>query len=147
MGVDEGFDIYPVLESSNQELYEHFVKEILQKYEDAVHPVTGKTLIQIIGEPGAKDAYIYFRFGEGAIVPYQCKYFLRFSSKLVTRDPKVDFYLREVYFIAKNYFPNNLVYWLEGGRSFTYPASENAPHSWKDVHEAWKNLKGREGIY
>jgi len=30
MGVDEGFDIYPVLESSNHEQYEHFIEEIFQ---------------------------------------------------------------------------------------------------------------------
>jgi len=52
MGVDEGFVIYPVLESSNHEQYEHFIEEILQKYTGAVHLVTGETLIQIVGEPG-----------------------------------------------------------------------------------------------
>jgi hypothetical protein len=76
MGVDKGFDIYPALNSSCQGLYDYFLKEVLQKYKDAVHPVTGKPLICIVGEPGAEDAYIYFQFGEGAIIPYRCEYFL-----------------------------------------------------------------------
>ena len=50
IGVDKGFD----------GLYNHFLKEVLQKYKDAVHPITRKPLIYIVGEPGAKDAYIYF---------------------------------------------------------------------------------------
>jgi hypothetical protein len=60
MGVDEGFDNYPALNSSCQGLYDHFLEEILQKYNDTVHPVTGRALICIVGEPGAEDAYIYF---------------------------------------------------------------------------------------
>jgi hypothetical protein len=146
MGVDEGFDIYPALNSSCQALYDHFLKEVLQKYKDAVHPVTGKTLICIVGEPGAKDAYIYFQFGEGAIIPYRCEYFLRFSSKLVRHDPEVGNYLREVYIVAKKYF-HNLEYWLEGGRSYTYHASEIAPHDPMDVYKAWQKLKEHEGVY
>jgi hypothetical protein len=49
MGVDEGFDIYPALSSGCQDLYNHFLEEILQKYKDAVHPVTGETLIRVVG--------------------------------------------------------------------------------------------------
>lgn len=146
MGVDEGFDIYPALNSSCQGLYDHFLEEVLQKYKDAVHPVTGKPLICIVGEPGAEDAYIYFQFGEGAIIPYRCEYFLRFSSKLVRHDPEVANYLREVYIVAKQYF-HNLEYWLEGGRSFTYHASEIAPHDPIDVYKAWQKLKEHEGVY
>jgi hypothetical protein len=140
MGVDEGFDIYPALNPSWQDIYDDFLEEILQKYKDAVHPITGETLIRIIGDPHAKYAYIYFQFGEGAIIPYRCEYFLRFSSKLVSRDPKVDDYLREVYFVAKRYFPCNLEYWIEGGRSFTYHASEVAPHDPRDVYEVRDKL-------
>jgi hypothetical protein len=62
--------------------------------------------------------------------------------KLVTRDPKASDYLREVYFVAKRYFPDNLKYWLEGARSFTYHASERAPYDWMDVYDARKKLKG-----
>jgi hypothetical protein len=40
MGVNEGFDIYLALNSSCQDLYDHFLEEILQKYKDAIHPVT-----------------------------------------------------------------------------------------------------------
>jgi hypothetical protein len=147
MGVDEGFDIYPALDSASQDIYDDFLEEILEKYKDAVHPVTGETLIRIIGEPRAEDAYICFQFGECPIIPYRCEYFLRFSSKLLSRDSETN-YLREVYLIAKQYFPNNLEYWLEGGRSFTYHASESAPYSWKDVYEARKKLrKEDEGVY
>jgi hypothetical protein len=146
MGVDEGFDIYPALKSSCQPLYDEFLIEILQKYEDAVHPVTGETLIRIVGEPGAEDAHIYFQFGEGAIIPYRCEYFLRFSSKLVRHDPEVAKYLREVYMIAKEYFCD-IEYWLEGGQSYTYHASETAPHDWRDVHKARQKLKKHEGAY
>jgi hypothetical protein len=58
MGVDEGFDIYPALSSGYQDLYNHFLEEILQKYKDAVHPVTGEALIRVVGEPGPEDAYV-----------------------------------------------------------------------------------------
>ena len=147
MVVDEGFDIYPALNSGCQDIYDHFLEEILQQYKDTIHPITGETLIHIVGDPRAEDAYIYFRFGEGAIIPYRCEYFLRFSSELVSRDPKVGDYLREVYLVAKRCFPNNLEYWLEGGQSFTYHASESAPYDWMDVYEARKNLKGHAGVY
>jgi hypothetical protein len=43
MGVDEGFDIYPALNSNCQGLYDHFLEEILKKHKDAVHPITGIT--------------------------------------------------------------------------------------------------------
>jgi hypothetical protein len=134
------------IQPSCQGLYDHFLEEVLQKYTDAVHPVTGKTLIYIVGEPGAEDAYIYFQFGEGAIIPYRCEYFLRFSSKLVRHDPEVGNYLCEVYIVAKKYF-YNLEYWLEGGRSYIYHASEIAPHDPMDVYKAWQRLKEHEGVY
>jgi hypothetical protein len=147
MGVDEGFDIYPILDPDCQDLYDRFLDEIQQKYIDEVHPVTGEALIRIVGEPKAENAYIYFQFGEGPIVPFRCQLFLRFSSKLVSFDPKVASYLREVYAIAKKFFPKNIVYWLEGGRSFMYHASEIAPHNWSDVYAARKWLKGYEEAY
>lgn len=68
-------------------------------------PVTGETLISVVGEPGPEDAYVYFRFGEGTIIPYRCQYFLRFSSKLVSRDPKVTDYLREVLLRCQEILP------------------------------------------
>lgn len=70
---------------------------------------------------------------------------LRFSSKLVRQDPKVGDYLREVYFVAKRYFPNRLEYSLEGVGRFTYHAGESAPHDPMDVYKAWKKLKEYEG--
>lgn len=62
MGVDEGFDVYPALNSGFQDIYDLFLQEILRKYKDTVHPITGETLVRIVGEPQADDAYIYFRF-------------------------------------------------------------------------------------
>lgn len=44
MRVDGGFDIYPALDSSWQDLYDYFLEEILQKCKDAVHLITGKKL-------------------------------------------------------------------------------------------------------
>jgi hypothetical protein len=35
VGVDEGFGIYPALSSGCQDLYNHFLEEILQRYKDA----------------------------------------------------------------------------------------------------------------
>jgi hypothetical protein len=133
MGVDEGFDIYPALDSASQDIYDDFLEEILEKYKDAVHPVTGETLIRIIGEPRAEDAYICFQFGECPIIPYRCEYFLRFSSRILSRDSKTD-YLREVYFIAKRYFPLNLKYWTDY-------SSIDPPYDWLEVYEARKKLR------
>ena len=50
------------------------------------------------GSRGPKTPTSTSLFGEGAVIPYRCQYFLRFSSKPARRDPD---YLREVYFVAK----------------------------------------------
>jgi len=85
MGVSCGFDVYSSLSPQCQGLYEAFI-EAIQKYKHAVNPNTGKLLIQIIGTPGAKKAYVLFNAGEGLMLPYRSEYFLRFESKLVSHD-------------------------------------------------------------
>ena len=86
MGVDCGFDVYPLLGPDCQGLYETFLEEVIQKYKHALHPVTSEPLIRIIGTPGAENAYVSFNVSEGPMLPYCSEYFLRFSSKLVSRD-------------------------------------------------------------
>ncbi|KAL7955082.1 hypothetical protein V8C34DRAFT_307763 [Trichoderma compactum] len=88
MGVDYGFD------------------------KQAIHPNTGKPLIQIVGSPGTQNAYIYFNVGEGPILPYNIDHFMRFESGLV--DDNVMQYLKEVYLIARRYFPNTVQFWVLG---------------------------------
>ncbi|KAH0526365.1 hypothetical protein TsFJ059_009693 [Trichoderma semiorbis] len=112
MGVDYGFDVYPTLGPKCQDLYEAFIEEVVQKYKQAVHPNTGKPLIQIIGSPGTQNAYIYFNVGEGPILPYNIDYFMRYESGLV--DDNVTKYLKEIYMIARRYFPNNVQFWVSG---------------------------------
>ncbi|PNP50133.1 hypothetical protein THARTR1_09122 [Trichoderma harzianum] len=112
MGVDYGFDVYPTLGPECQDLYKVFLEEVVHQYKQAVHPNTGKPLIQIVGSPGAQNAYIYFNVGEGPILPYNMDYFMRFESGLV--DDHVLKYLKEVYLIARRYFPNNVQFWVLG---------------------------------
>lgn len=95
MGVDCGFDVHPSLSPQCKDLYEAFLEEGIQKYRDALHPNTGELLIQIIGTPESKNAYVFFNVGEGPMLPYRSEYFLRFASKLVSRDNVMP-YLKEV---------------------------------------------------
>ena len=67
-------NIYAAQSSGYQDLYNHFLEEILQKYRVAVHPVTCETLIRNCRGAGPEGAYVYFRFGEGAIIPYRCNF-------------------------------------------------------------------------
>jgi hypothetical protein len=65
MGADEGFDIYPVLNPTGQNLYNRFLgKNTAKSSKTSIQwlPLTGKTLI---GEPRAESTNIYFQFGEG----------------------------------------------------------------------------------
>ncbi|PTB37193.1 uncharacterized protein TrAFT101_010928 [Trichoderma asperellum] len=113
MGVDCGFDVYPKLSRESQGLYERFLEQVIQKYKQAVHPNTGEPLIQIVGTPGTQNAYIYFNVGEGPMLPYNLDHFMRFESKLVNRDNVMP-YLKEVYLIARQYFPDNVQFWVSG---------------------------------
>ncbi|KAL6695005.1 hypothetical protein J3F84DRAFT_349267 [Trichoderma pleuroticola] len=112
MGVDYGFDVYPTLGPECQDLYKAFLEEVVHQYKQAVHPNTGKPLIRIAGSPGTQNAYISFNVGEGPILPYNMDYFMRFESGLV--DDHVMKYLKEVYLIARRYFPNNVQFWVLG---------------------------------
>ena len=47
------------------------------------------------------------------MLPYRSEYFLRFESKLVSRDNVMP-YLKEVYLIARRYFPENVHFWAAG---------------------------------
>ncbi|QYT02562.1 hypothetical protein H0G86_009559 [Trichoderma simmonsii] len=123
MGVDCGFDVHPTLGLECRDLYEAFLEEVVQKYKQAVHPNTGKPLVQIVGSPGTQNAYIYFNVGEGPILPYNIDYFIRFESGLVDDVMK---YLKEVYLIARRYFPNNVQFWVSGASpSLIQEESEN----------------------
>ncbi|KAH7142181.1 hypothetical protein EDB81DRAFT_798005 [Dactylonectria macrodidyma] len=113
MGVDCGFDVYPPLSPECQGLYKTFLEAVIQKYKQAVHPNTGEPLIQIVGTPETQNAYIYFNVGEGPLLPYNLDYFMRFESKLVSRDDVMP-YLKGVYLIARRYFPDNVQFWVSG---------------------------------
>ncbi|KAF3068463.1 hypothetical protein GL218_08250 [Daldinia childiae] len=113
MGVDCGFDVYPSLIEDLQGLYDVFLDEVIEKYKNELNPSTGEPLIQIIGKPETKNAYIFFNVGEGPILPYRCEYFLRFESKLVKRD-NVFPYLEGVYLIARRYFNGFVQFWASG---------------------------------
>lgn len=154
MGVDCGFDVYPPLSRECQGLYKTFLEEVIQKYKEAVHPNTGETLIRIVGIPGTQNAYIYFNVGEGPLLPYNVDYFMRFASKLVRRDNVMP-YLKEVYLIARRYFPDNVQFWVSGSsptliqRLHRIPnmrEEEGPPHvgdKWYEVRDGLFRL-GRE---
>ncbi|KAL7912151.1 hypothetical protein GGI35DRAFT_307899 [Trichoderma velutinum] len=133
MGVDCGFDVYPPLSREHQGLYETFLEEVIQKYKQAVHPNTSEPLIQIVGTPGSPNAYIWFNVGEGPLLPYNLDYFIRFESKLVSRDNVMP-YLKDVYLIARRYFPDNVQFWVSG-----------ASPSFIQVLEKIPNIKEEEG--
>ncbi|KAL6800346.1 hypothetical protein J3E68DRAFT_270415 [Trichoderma sp. SZMC 28012] len=131
MGVELGFDVYPTLGPECQDLYEAFLEEVVQKYKQAIHPNTGKPLIQIVDSPGTQNAYIYFNVGEGPILPYNIDYFIRFESGLVDDVMK---YLKEVYMIARRYFPNNVQFWVSGASPSLIQVLDRIP-----------NMRGEEG--
>ncbi|KAK0760975.1 hypothetical protein N5P37_005916 [Trichoderma harzianum] len=131
MGVDCGFDVHPTLGLECRDLYEAFLEEVVQKYKQTVHPNTGKPLVQIVGSPGTQNAYIYFNVGEGPILPYNIDYFTRFESGLVDDVMK---YLKEVYMIARRYFPNNVQFWVSGASPSLIQVLDRIP-----------NMRGEEG--
>lgn len=47
------------------------------------------------------------------MLPYRSENFLRFESKLVSRDNVMP-YPKEVYLIAQRYFPENIHFWAAG---------------------------------
>jgi hypothetical protein len=152
MGVDCGFDVYSSLSPQCQGLYEAFLEEVIQKYKHALHPDTGKPLIQIIGTPGAKNAYVLFNVGEGPVLPYRFEYFLRFESKLVSRDNVMP-YLKAVYLIARQYFPDNVQFWVSGASQALVRVldkipnmreEEGPPRREEDVYKALREMKGLE---
>jgi hypothetical protein len=143
MGVDCGFDVYPSLSPQCQALYEVFLEEVIQKYKDTLHPNTGERLIQIIGIPETKNAYVFFNVGEGPVLPYHSKYFLRFGSKLVSRDNVMP-YLKEIYLIARRYFPENVHFWAAGTSPALIRILDNIP----DIREEEGTVrKDHEYVY
>ena len=152
MGVDCGFDVYPLLSPDCQGLYETFLEEVIQKYKHTLHPVTSEPLIRIVGTPGAENACVRFNVGEGPMLPYRSEYFLRFSSKLVHRDNVMP-YLKAVYLIARQYFPNNVQFWVDGSLPGLVRVLDKIPnmkeeeggcHSAEDVYKAMRKMKGLE---
>lgn len=149
MGVDCGFDVYPSLSPQCQDLYEAFLEEVIQKYKHDLHPITGEPLIQIIGTPETKNAYVVFNVGEGPVLPYRSKYFLRFESKLVSRDDVMP-YLKAVYLIAQRYFPNNVQFWVDRASPALVRVldkipnmreEEGPPRTGEDVYKALREMK------
>ncbi|KAK3364640.1 hypothetical protein B0T25DRAFT_576860 [Lasiosphaeria hispida] len=126
MGVECGFDVYPPLGPDDQGVYKAFLEEITQKYKQAVHPNTGEPLIKIVGTPGTKNAFINFAVGEGPFLPYNHEYFMRFESKLVSRDSVMP-YLKEVYLIARQYFPDKVQFWVSGASPTLIQVMERIP--------------------
>jgi len=152
MGVDCGFDVYPLLSPDCQGLYETFLEEVIQKYKHALDPVTGEPVIRIVGTPGAESAYVWFNVGEGPMLPYRSEYFLRFSSKRVRRNDVMP-YLKAVYLIARQYFPNNVQFWVDGALPSLIRVLNKIPnmkeeeggcHSAEDVYKAMRKMKGLE---
>jgi hypothetical protein len=152
MGVDCGFDVYPLLSPDYQGLYETFFEEVIQKYKHALHPVTGEPLIRIVDTPGAEDAYVWFNVGEGLMLSYRSEYFLRFSFKLVRRDNVIP-YLKVVYFIARQYFPNNVQFWVTEAlpnlirvldKISNTKKEEGDCYNAEDVYKAMRKMKGLE---
>lgn len=107
-----------------------FFEEVIQKYKGALHPNTGQPLIQIIGTPDTQNAYVLFNVGEVPRIPYHSKYFLRFESKLVSRDNLMP-YPKEVYLVAQRFFPNNVHFWPAG----TSPALVRVLEKISDIRE------------
>jgi hypothetical protein len=86
------------------------------------------------------------------MLSYRSEYFLRFSSKLVRRDD-VMLYLKVVYFIARQYFPNNVQFWVAGALLGLIRVLDKIPnmkeeegdcHSAEDVYKAMQKMKGLE---
>ncbi|KKY27150.1 putative rna-dependent rna polymerase [Diplodia seriata] len=115
MGFDCGFDIYPRLDPtpSNKEKYAHFINEVLRTYEDE-DEYGSDSVVEVV--PDSPGSHIEFLVGEHPAIPYNCEYFLRFSSKVSGKDgAQVERYIKEV--------------------------CKMATKSWKEVNESWRTMK------
>lgn len=110
-------------------------------------PNTGEPLIRIVGTPGTQNAYIYFNVGEGPMLSYNLDYFMRFESKLVNRDNVMP-YLKEVYLIARQYFPDNVQFWVSGESPALIRVLDRIPNIREQegppqVGEEWYKVRAR----
>jgi len=103
-----------------------------------------------LNTPGAKNAYVWLNVGEVPMLLYASEHFIRFSSKLVSRD-KVTPYLEAVYFIARKYFPNKVKFLVDGASTSLIMVldkisgmkeKEEGCHNAEDVYKAIRKMKG-----
>jgi len=117
MGVDEGFDLFPPLEDTeeNKQNWARFLQEVLTKYE---------------GDPNISiddKGDVVCTLGEHPALTRELHRFRRFSSKLCRGN--VSTYLWEVAVVAEKHFGSRIVRWSELD-------DEHGVYSWTEVYKA-----------
>ncbi|OMP84315.1 hypothetical protein BK809_0000322 [Diplodia seriata] len=140
MGFDCGFDIYPRLDPtpSNKEKYAHFINEVLRTYEDE-DEYGSDSVVEVV--PDSPGSHIEFLVGEHPAIPYNCEYFLRFSSKVSGKDgAQVERYIKEVCKMATKRFGDCVHFWHELKETGN-DHDQFGYYSWKEVNESWRKMK------
>lgn len=81
------------------------------------------------------------------MLSYNLDYFMRFESKLVNRDNVMP-YLKEVYLIARQYFPDNVQFWVSGESPALIRVLDRIPNIREQegppqVGEEWYKVRAR----
>lgn len=118
MGIDVGFDFWPILSDSDNDIrrWINFLNDVTYIYKDDPN----------FNRDGAT---IKFRVGEHPTLPENGRIFRRFSSKITGSCGSVEPYISRVSHIAKQHFPNQVHPWHEA-------LDEYGVYTWSEVDAA-----------
>ena len=118
MGIDVGFDMFPLLNNNDidNNKWNSFLKEIMTHFRE-----DSNLLIS--------DKGITFSVGEHPFLPKEGYLFKRFSSKVSGSCGESEKYIKQVFEIIKKHF-NNIHYWSEYDYEYKEPI-----YSWKEIYK------------
>jgi hypothetical protein len=129
MGIDAGFDLYPPVDFASddaQDLWNCFFCSVRDHFQD---------------DPDVEfsDGCLVFQVAEHPSLPWEGKYFRRFSSKVSGREGgAAEFYIKTVAALTRKHYDKRVYYWSE------YGDAPNTKYNWWDVHEAERAQIGQE---
>ncbi len=106
----------------------------LKKWEEFLKEV--QTRFQNCPDVKSTDKYLKFKVGECPKLPWDGRYFRRFSSNVSGSFNKADTYIQQVFDIAKKHFGERVQLWDESKWD-----GINPPYGWLEVYEADDNYR------
>ena len=105
MGMDEGFDMFPPLKSSDQPQWDRFLDAVRSKYKDDQEA----SLFE-----DEEAGQLTFRVGQNPALTYNCTFFRRFSARVNGyRNRNIEIYLNEVGVLCRSFCPEAVRSWSD----------------------------------